>query len=119
MRPSGWGGSKCPSGNAVVDAFRSLWHYHGGMLSSARTITSDHPSDPIGWLVVLRPPGVHALRRRGPRCWRWATRPSGGLAWRPSPPACGGGAPSRRAGAALLGVAALLPWALSVEHRSW
>ena len=129
-----WAANNNPSGNAVVDAFRSLWHYHGGMLSSARDITSDHPyeSEPIGWLVLVRPVSMHydgeatgcgadrcvseVLALGNPAIW-WA-----GLA---ALAAClwwWGAQRDWRAGAALLGVAAgWLPWALSGDRTvfSW
>ncbi len=49
--------SENPSGSLVPDSIRSLWHYHGDMLSFHEGLSSDHPyqSGPWSWLVLGRP----------------------------------------------------------------
>ncbi len=49
--------SENPSGSAVPDALRSLWHYHADMLSFHEGLSAEHPyqSGPWSWLVQGRP----------------------------------------------------------------
>lgn len=52
----GWAAGR-PGGTAFTDAIASWWHYHGQMWHFHTTLTAEHNyrSNPLGWLLQLRP----------------------------------------------------------------
>ena len=52
----------------VPDALRSLWHYHGEVLSFHDGLSDPHPyqSSPAGWLVLARPVSYYYPQDIGP-----------------------------------------------------